>query len=158
MSRTLSKKIKRIVIKLGSGTIAKHYMHPSASGLVSLVEEIATVRKQGVQVVLVSSGSIVLGLGEIKQNVRPSEVSSLQALAAIGQNVLMNLYTQLLKKNKLCCAQILLTWDDFSDRLRYNNARHTIVKILDYGMIPLINENDTISTDEIKFGDNDKLS
>lgn len=158
MSRTFSKKIKRLVIKLGSGTIAKHYMHPESSSLVSLLEEISLIQKQGVDVVLVSSGSIVLGLGEIKQEVRPSDVSSLQALAAIGQNVLMNLYTQLLKKNKLRCAQILLTWDDFSDRVRYNNARHTINKIIDYGMIPIINENDTISTDEIKFGDNDKLS
>jgi len=158
MSRAFSKKIKRLVIKLGSGTIAKYYTHPEGSSLVSLLEEISLIQKQGVEVVLVSSGSIVLGLGEIKQEVRPSEVSSLQALAAIGQNVLMNLYTQLLKKNKLCCAQILLTWDDFSDRLRYNNARNTIAKILAYGMIPIINENDTISTDEIKFGDNDKLS
>lgn len=158
MPRTLPPKIKRIVIKLGSGTIAKYYLDPAASGLSSLIEEIACIQRQGLQVVLVSSGSIVLGLGEIKQQTRPSEVSSLQALAAIGQNVLMNLYTQLLKKNKLRCAQILLTWDDFSDRLRYNNARNTILRVLDYGMIPIINENDTISTDEIKFGDNDKLS
>ncbi len=158
MSRTLSKKIKRLVVKLGSGTIAHYYKNPCACGLASLIEEIGIVQKQGIQVVLVSSGSIVLGLGEINQTVRPAELSSLQALAAIGQNVLMNVYTQLLEKNKLRCAQILLTWDDFSDRVRYNNARNTIGKILDYGMIPIINENDTISTEEIKFGDNDKLS
>lgn len=158
MSRTLKKQIKRIVIKLGSGTIANYYMNPEGSGFEALVEEIAQVQAKGVEVVLVSSGSIVLGLGELQQHIRPSDVASLQALAAIGQNVLMRLYTQLFKKNKLRCAQILLTWDDFNDRLRYNNARHTIEKILEYGTIPIINENDTISTDEIKFGDNDRLS
>lgn len=158
MSRTLQKQIKRLVIKLGSGTIANYYMNPEASGFEKLVDEISVLHAKGIEVVLVSSGSIVLGLGELKQHVRPSDVASLQALAAIGQNVLMRLYTQFFKKNKLRCAQILLTWDDFNDRTRYNNARHTIDKILEYGTVPIINENDTISTDEIKFGDNDRLS
>lgn len=158
MSRTFEGKIKRIVIKLGSGTIANYYMNPKASAFGSLVDEICSVCRQGVQVVVVSSGSIVLGLGELGQRVRPTDVASLQALAGIGQNVLMSLYTQLLKKNRYRCAQILLTWDDFNDRARYNSARHTIDKILDYGVIPIINENDTISNDEIRFGDNDRLS
>ncbi|MDD3374856.1 MAG: glutamate 5-kinase [Candidatus Omnitrophica bacterium] len=158
MSRKFKKKIKRVVIKIGSGIIANFYMKPQSSGLRFIVKEIAALRKKGIDVVLVSSGSIVLGLGEICAHVRPSDVSSLQALAAIGQNVLMRTYTDLFKKNKLRCAQILLTWDDFDVRLRYNNARSTINKILDYGLVPIINENDTISTDEIKFGDNDKLS
>ncbi|MCX5681359.1 MAG: glutamate 5-kinase, partial [Candidatus Omnitrophica bacterium] len=89
MSRTLKKQIKRIVIKLGSGTIANYYMHPEGSGFEALVEEISQAHAKGIQVVLVSSGSIVLGLGELQQHVRPPDVASLQALAAIGQNVLM---------------------------------------------------------------------
>lgn len=158
MSRTFERKIKRIVIKLGSGTIANYYVNSKASAFESLVDEICSVAQQGVEVVLVSSGSIILGLDELGQRVRPTDVPSLQALAAIGQNVLMRLYTQLFKKNKFRCAQILLTWDDFTNRVRYNNARNTIEKILGYGIIPVINENDTISTEEIKFGDNDRLS
>lgn len=158
MSRTFERKIKRIVIKLGSATIANYYMNPKASAFESLASEICAVSRQGIDVVLVSSGSIVLGLGELGQRLRPADVTSLQALAAIGQNVLMHLYTQLFRKNGLCCAQVLLTWDDFRDRLRYNSARKTIEKILEYDVIPIINENDTISNDEIKFGDNDRLS
>ena len=158
MSRKFGRKIKRVVIKIGSGIIANFYMKPQSSGLRSIVKEIALLRKKGIDVVLVSSGSIVLGLGEIREHVRPTDVASLQALAAIGQNVLMRTYTDLLKKSKLRCAQVLLTSEDFDDRKRYNNARSTINKILGYGLVPIINENDTISTDEIKFGDNDKLS
>ncbi len=158
MPRKFGRKIKRVVIKVGSGIIANFYMKPRASGLRFIVKEISNLRKKGIEVVLVSSGSIVLGLGEIRGHVRPSDVSSLQALAAIGQNVLMRMYTDQFGKNKLRCAQVLLTWEDFDERLRYNNARSTINKILGYGVVPIINENDTISTDEIKFGDNDKLS
>jgi len=158
MSRQFPRKIKRIVIKIGSGIIANFYMNPRTSRFQSVIKQIGQMQKKGIEVILVSSGSIVLGLGETKQGIRPSDVASLQALAAIGQNVLMRTYSELFKKNKLRCAQVLLTWDDFDNRLRYNNAHNTIDKILGYGVIPIINENDTISTDEIKFGDNDRLS
>lgn len=158
MSRQLSRTIKRVVVKIGSSVIAAYKMKPREAGLCSLIEQMSAIKKNGTQIILVSSGAIVLGMGEINQKLRPSDLASLQACAAIGQNVLMRTYSDLFKEHNMKCAQVLLTWDDFSDRDRYNNARHTLEKILDYGIIPVVNENDTISTDEIKFGDNDRLS
>lgn len=158
MQRKFPKPIKRIVIKIGSSLIATYKMKPRTARLRSLVEQIATVRREGVEVVLVSSGAIVLGMGEMDLRKRPSDVASLQALAAIGQAALMHKYNQLFKKNKLHCGQVLLTWDDFNSRGRYNNARNTFLAMLQRGVVPIVNENDTISTEEIKFGDNDKLS
>jgi len=158
MLRKFPRQIKRVVIKVGSSVIATYKMKPEKARLRSLIEQIANARKNGVEVILVSSGAIVLGMGEMNLRIRPSELASLQALAAIGQTVLMRTYSELFKKNKTKCAQILLTWDDFNDRTRYNNARHTLQDLFGRGVVPVINENDTIATDEIKFGDNDKLS
>lgn len=158
MPRKFPRPIKRIVIKVGSSVIATYKMKPQKARLRSLVEQIGKVHKKKIDVVLVSSGAIVLGMGELNTRTRPGDLASLQALAAIGQTVLMRTYSELFKKTKLKCAQVLLTWDDFDARRRYNNARNTLRAILDRGVIPIINENDTISTDEIKFGDNDKLS
>ena len=158
MSRKFPRSIKRIVIKIGSSVIATYKMRPRKARLRSLVSQIHQARRNGIEVVLVSSGAIVLGLGEIRSSSRPNDLASLQASAAIGQNVLMRLYSDMFRKHKLTCAQVLLTWDDFDDRLRFNNARKTLDAILEQKAIPIINENDTISTDEIKFGDNDKLS
>ncbi len=158
MSRTFPREIKRLVVKVGSSLIATYKMKPKKAMLSSLVSQMSEVSRQGKQVVLVSSGAIVLGMGELGEPVRPSDLASLQARAAIGQAVLMRVYSDLFKKNKTKCAQILLTWEDFDNRVRYNNARNTFLSILESGVIPIVNENDTISTDEIKFGDNDKLS
>ncbi len=158
MSRKFPRPIKRIVIKVGSSVIATYQMKPRTARLRSLIEQISRVTKKGIDVVLVSSGAIVLGMGEVNARCRPGDLASLQALAAIGQTVLMRTYSELFKKNKIRCAQMLLTWDDFDARGRYNNARNTLRAILKCGVVPVINENDTISTDEIKFGDNDKLS
>ena len=158
MSRKFPRQVKRIVIKVGSSVIATYKMKPKKARLRSLIDQISAATKGGVEVILVSSGAIVLGMGELGLRARPSELASLQALAAIGQTVLMRTYSELFKKNKAKCAQILLTWDDFNDRTRYNNARHTFDALLERGVVPIINENDTIATDEIKFGDNDKLS
>ncbi len=138
--------------------IATYKMKPRVAQLRSLVEEICKVQKKGIDVVLVSSGAIVLGMGELSQKLRPADLASLQAISAVGQTVLMNRYNEFFKKNDSTCAQILLTWDDFDNRLRYNNARSTFRAMFDWKIIPIVNENDTISTDEIKFGDNDKLS
>lgn len=158
MSRDFSKKIKRVVIKVGSGVIANYRLKPRTARLRSLVEQIAGARSRGIEIVFVSSGAIVLGMGELGLKRRPGDVAQLQGLAAIGQTVLMRTYSQLFSRVKMKCAQVLLTWDDFDDRRRYNNARRTLKMLLSQGVVPVINENDTISTDEIKFGDNDKLS
>ncbi len=158
MHRTFPRKIKRVVVKVGSSVIATYSLKPRTARLRSLVDQISQLRRQNVEVVLVSSGAIVLGMGETSLLRRPTELSLLQALAAIGQTVLMRTYVDLFKKNKTKCAQVLLTWDDFDARSRHNNARNTIEAILKCGMVPVINENDTVATDEIRFGDNDKLS
>lgn len=158
MSRKFPRPVKRIVIKVGSSVIATYAMKPRIAHLGSLAAQIARVQRDGIEVILVSSGAIVLGMGELGQTKRPTDLASLQALAAIGQAALMNKYTDLFKKHKTKCAQILLTWDDFSNRARYNSARDTFQAILQRHVLPVVNENDTIATDEIKFGDNDKLS
>ena len=158
MSRKFPRPIKRIVVKVGSSVIATYKMKPRTARLGSLAQQIGHLRRAGIDVILVSSGAIVLGMGELQEKFRPSDLPSLQASAAIGQTKLMQTYVELFKKNKIKCAQLLLTWDDFDNRQRFNNARNTLLAILERGIIPIINENDTISTEEIKFGDNDKLS
>lgn len=158
MQRKFPRPIKRIVIKVGSSVIATYKMKPRIARLSSLVGQICSVQRDGVEVILVSSGAIVFGMGEMNLMKRPSELAGLQALSAVGQTILMKKYNELFKKNKSKCAQVLLTWDDFSNRQRYNNARNTFQTMLQWGIVPVVNENDTISTDEIKFGDNDKLS
>lgn len=156
--RKFPRKIKRVVVKVGSSVVATYKLKPRVAQLRSLVEQITTVRSQGLDVVLVSSGAIVLGMGELSKKYRPSDLASLQASSAVGQTILMNKYNQLFKSYQTKCAQLLLTWDDFDNRVRYNNARNTFNAMFEMGIVPVVNENDTISTDEIKFGDNDKLS
>ena len=158
MERKFPRKIKRVVIKVGSSLLATHLLKPHEASLKGLVIQICALRDKGIEVVLVSSGAIALGLGEMGERVRPADTASLQAAASIGQALLMRLYGDYFKARKSICAQLLLTWDDFADRVRFNNARNTLNVLLERGVIPIINENDTISTDEIKFGDNDKLS
>ncbi|MBF0385260.1 MAG: glutamate 5-kinase [Candidatus Omnitrophica bacterium] len=158
MERKFSGKIRRIVVKVGSSVIANERMKPRLDLLKSLTAQIALLRAFGCEVILVSSGAIVFGMGDMGLKKRPADLASLQALAAVGQTVLMKKYKELFKIKKLNCAQILLTWDDFDDRTRFNNARNTFETMLKWGIVPIINENDTIATDEIRFGDNDKLS
>jgi len=108
-------------------------------------------------VLAVSSGAIALGMSILKLTSRPKQLQYLQATAAVGQHELMHVYHRSLDKHGLNCAQLLLTWEDFSDR-RYLNAKHTLNTLLKLNCVPIINENDTVATEEIKFGDNDKLS
>ncbi len=158
MNRIFQKKIERVVIKLGSSQIVDGKLSPKIADLKRLASQVATLQKNHIDVVLVSSGAIALGMGELLERKRPTELADLQARAAIGQAALMRLYSELFKTVKLKCAQVLLTWDDFDNRARFQNARHTLEAILKQGVVPIINENDTTSTEEIKFGDNDKLS
>ncbi len=154
----INKKIKRVVIKIGSSLFYSGKNKLNLKLFDQLVTQLVTLKKEGKEVVVVSSGSIALGLFALKLEDRPKELAYLQAAAAIGQNELMHLYDKSFKKKKIICAQVLLTWEDFSDRKRYLNAKNTLSTLLKLGVIPIINENDTISTDEIKFGDNDQLS
>ncbi len=158
MTRTFQRPIKRIVVKLGSSQIADARMRAKTGQLAALCKQIRDLRKQHIEVVLVSSGAIALGMGELGETVRSTELAQLQARAAIGQAALMRLYSELFRKQGLKCGQVLLTWDDFENRSRFLNAGRTLEAILAKGVVPVINENDTTSTEEIKFGDNDKLS
>lgn len=123
-----------------------------------IARQVAELTTQGVHVIIVSSGAIALGMGALKLDERPKDLSSLQAAAAVGQPGLMHAWRDAFHDKGIFCAQILLTWEDIKDRQRYLNAKHTLHRLLDMGVVPVINENDTVATEEIKFGDNDKLS
>ncbi|HLD88230.1 MAG TPA: glutamate 5-kinase [Candidatus Omnitrophota bacterium] len=146
-----------MVVKLGSSQIVDGRLRPKIKKLGLLAKQVAKLHKKHIEVILVSSGAIALGMGELKERERPTELAALQARAAIGQAVLMRLYCELFGKEHLKCGQVLLTWDDFEKR-HFLNARNALEAILKQGVVPIINENDTTSTEEIKFGDNDKLS
>lgn len=151
------KKYKKIVVKIGS-SLLYFGKELDEQFLEQFTGQIAQLVKLGKDVVLVSSGAIASGMYVLKFNLRPKDISSLQALAAVGQHFLMSRYRYFFSKNNLECAQVLLTWDDFDSRRRYLNAKNTLLRLLELGTVPIINENDTVATDEIKFGDNDQLS
>ncbi len=151
------KSYKKIVVKIGSSLFAAGKNKLDMALVNNLAGQIAILVKQGKEVVVVSSGAIALGMSILKLTQRPKELRQLQAVAAIGQHELMHVYKLALARCGLNCAQVLLTWDDFSKK-RYGNAKNTINTILKFKALPIINENDTVATEEIKFGDNDKLS
>ena len=152
------KKSKRVVIKIGSSLFytGKYLKIGNIFEIISGISALGQL--YDTQVIVVSSGAIALGMNIMGLKARPGDLPTLQAAAALGQNELMDKYSEFFKKYKKKCAQILLTWDDFSSRKRYLNAKNTLVKLLEMGVVPIVNENDTVSTEEIKFGDNDKLS
>jgi glutamate 5-kinase len=146
-------KSRRIVVKIGSRLLAQDSELPK-----ELANELATLVASGRSVVLVSSGAIALGCARLGYKTRPSEMAKLQAAAAAGQSVLMRRYEEAFGERGLTVAQVLLTHADLADRERLNNARDAIAELLDAGAVPIINENDTVATDEIRFGDNDQLA
>ncbi len=150
------KNYKRIVVKVGSSILDVQGKEIDSRHLEAVVYQIITLAREGKEVVLVSSGAIACGMFLLGLSRRPQDLSNLQATAAIGQNELMAIYRRLLK-DKLC-AQILLTWEDFKDEKRKLNVGNTISTLIKKKVLPVINENDTVSTEEIKFGDNDTLS
>ena len=153
----MAKQAKKVVVKIGSSVIAPGGKLDSAL-ITKIVEDILRVEKKGYKVVLVSSGAIACGLNCLGHKRRPNDTYALMAISSLGQIALMDVFNNKFKKYKRKCAQILLTWDDFDNRKRYMNIRKTIDKILSMGAIPVINENDVTSYDEIRFGDNDRLS
>ncbi len=157
---TLSgKNYKTIVIKVGSSLFYSKKESLDIERLSEIVSQITfLLKKENRKIIIVSSGAIALGMDILGLKSRPKDLPYLQAAAAIGQNVLMDSYGYFLKKSGINSAQILLTWDDFNDRRRYLNAKNTLLTLLKLGSVPIINENDTVSTEEIKFGDNDRLS
>ena len=155
--KELLKSVRRVVIKVGSGVLT------SSDGLdmaviQNLTADIDSLRKNGIEVILVSSGAIASGLKKIGFSKRPQSVSQQQAMAAVGQSSLMMAYEEAFGRHGQKVAQILVTRDDLTHRRRYLNARNTLLTLLAWKVIPIINENDTVVVDEIKFGDNDNLS
>lgn len=155
--KTLAQR-KRWVIKIGSALLTNDGRGLNLDGMTSWVNQIAALMEQGHEVVIVSSGSVAEGMVRLGWKTRPDSVHQLQAAAAIGQMGLIQTYETLFEKHNRITAQILLTHDDLSNRKRYLNARSTLRTLLDLGVVPVINENDTVVTDEIKFGDNDTLA
>jgi len=149
---------KRIVVKIGTKVITSKDMTLDNARMKDLVGQIAAVKARGIDVIVVTSGAIGAGMGLLGLKRRPVQLSELQAAAAIGQSHLMHLYGEYFKEKGYLAGQILLTQEDFNDRQRYVNIKRTIDNLLVYNAIPVINENDTVATDEIKCGDNDRLS
>lgn len=148
----------RVIVKIGSTLITNHGEGVDHALIGEWVRQIAVLRQQHHQVVLVSSGAIAEGMKRLGWKERPQEIHKLQAAAAVGQMGLIQVYESAFRKHGLGTAQVLLTHDDLADRTRYLNARSTLSTLLALGVLPIINENDTVVTDEIKFGDNDTLA
>ncbi|MDD4938578.1 MAG: glutamate 5-kinase [Candidatus Omnitrophica bacterium] len=152
-----AKNYKRIVVKIGSSIFCSEGGFEGAL-FDHIAGQVASLTRMKYELIVVSSGAIALGMRVLGLRSRPGDLSFLQAAASIGQNALMDNYSRAFRGDKVNCGQILLTREDFNDRKRYLNAKNTLTTLLKLGSIPVINENDTISTDEIRFGDNDRLS
>ena len=157
MSRSRLASAKRLVVKVGSALVTSNGNGLDLAAIDSWARQIAALREQGREVILVSSGAVACGVQRLGWGRRPKTVHEKQAAAAVGQAGLVEVYEAAFSKHGLHTAQILLTHDDLADRKRYLNARATLNTLLALGVIPIINENDTVITDEIKFGDNDTL-
>lgn len=149
---------QRLVIKLGTGILTDDRNHPDVSQMKQLVGQITSLKKQGREVVLVSSGAVGAGMGSLGLERRPRDLADLQACAAVGQTRLMHIYSDLFAQHGLSVGQVLLTHADLKHHDRHLNARNTLVALLDRNIIPIVNENDAVSFTELKFGDNDTLS
>lgn len=147
----------RWVVKIGSALLTDDGKGLARKSIIDWVDQLAELRRNGLEIILVSSGSVAEGMSRLGIKERPEALHLLQAAAAVGQMGLVQAYEEAFQRHNLHTAQVLLTHDDLSNRKRYLNARSTLRSIIDLGAIPIINENDTVATDEIRFGDNDTL-
>ena len=155
---TKTNRINRIIVKIGSSLITDDGRGLDSTALKEWTRQMAEIKQQGYEVILVSSGAVAEGMLRLRWNKRPSMIHELQAAAAVGQMGLIRAYEDAFQASGLHTAQILLTHDDLSNRTRYLNARSTLRTLINMGIVPIVNENDSIATDEIKFGDNDTLA
>ncbi|MBI4431889.1 MAG: glutamate 5-kinase [Candidatus Omnitrophica bacterium] len=153
----MTKKIRSMVIKIGTSVLTREGRFDRTI-IGNLSKEVAVFLKTGARVCIVTSGAIGAGMTLLKLKSRPSSMQGLQAAAAVGQRYLMQCYEEAFARYGFSTAQVLLTWDDMVSPKRYLNAKNTLKQIQDWGRVPIINENDTVATDEIRFGDNDRLS
>lgn len=158
MRKEILKGVKRIVIKIGSRVLTDADAALDMAVIGRICRDIAALHQKGLKIVVVSSGAIAAGRSELGLTERPKTIPHKQAAAAVGQTRLMRAYEEALSPHNLKAAQVLLTSEDLASRQRFLNARATLDALLGFGIIPVINENDTVVVDEIKFGDNDNLS
>lgn len=145
---------KRVVVKVGSSSVSGE----NAAQIPSLVESLARLHAAGSEVILVSSGAIATGVPFLKLESRPDDLATQQAAAAVGQNILVNRYQRSLSVHEIIAGQVLLTAGDMENDTHRVNAKRAIERLLQLGILPIINENDTVATHEIRFGDNDRLA
>ncbi|WP_040703088.1 glutamate 5-kinase, partial [Nocardiopsis salina] len=149
---------RRIVVKVGSSSLTTPEGRIDATRLRSLADVLAERRTAGQEVILVSSGAVAAGMTPLGMNRRPHDLASQQAAASVGQGLLLAAYTAELARYGLNAAQVLLTVEDMMRRVQHRNAQRTLRRLLDIGAVPVVNENDTVATHEIRFGDNDRLA
>lgn len=152
------KDVTRVVVKVGTSTLTHSTGLLNLKRIEKIVRQLADIHNQGIQVVLVTSGAIGAGMGKLGLKVRPKTMPEKQAAAAVGQGILIHMYEKFFCEYGKTIAQILLTKEDIVDEERYLNARNTFFMLLSQGVIPIVNENDAVVTDEIRVGDNDTLS
>lgn len=150
--------MRRLVVKIGSNILTSKDNGLDIERIQSIADDISAVQDKGFEVTVVSSGAVAAGMKKLGLKEKPKDIILKQAAAAVGQSSLIRAYEKCIGVHDKKVAQILLTRDDFTDRKRYINSRNTLITLLSYGIIPIINENDTVATDEIKFGDNDHLA
>ena len=151
-------KARRIVVKVGTYTLNDPSGRLDREHMRDLVRQIAAYHSQGHEVILVSSGAIAAGVELLQLSDRPQDIPSLQAASSVGQGLLLQLYNSFFSDYGILVGQVLLTQYDFAHRQQYLNARNTFSRLMDQGVIPLVNENDTVAVEEIRFGDNDRLA
>lgn len=156
--REALKQVRRCVIKIGSALITNAGQGLDRDAIAGWVAQIAKLRAQGIECLVVTSGAVAAGMQRLGRRQRPHALHELQAMAAIGQMSLVQVYESAFQQFGLHAAQVLLIHDDFTNRQRYLNARSTLRTLVDFGVIPIINENDTVATEEIRFSDNDTLA
>ena len=149
---------RKVVIKIGSNVLTREDGLPDQKRIEHLVEQLSTIKKQGIEVVVVSSGAVASGRSLIKIQEKQNTVAARQLLASIGQIKLINTYMHLFEKQALLCSQVLVTKEDFRDRMHYLNIKNCLEILLQYHVIPIVNENDVVSVTELMFTDNDELA
>lgn len=156
--RTVLTSAKRVVVKVGSSSLTSREGGIDDARLNDLVDALATARRRGLEIVLVSSGAIAAGLAPLGLAKRPRDLARQQAAASVGQGLLIHRYTDAFARHQVRVGQVLLTIDDITRRGHYRNAYRTFAKLLELDVLPVVNENDTVATSEIRFGDNDRLA
>ena len=152
------KRARRVVIKIGSAVVASRTKGVDGRRIRALADDFAYLREKGIEVIVVTSGAVAAGMGKLGLTERPKTIELKQAAAAVGQSTLIRMYEKNLARHGIHAGQMLLTGADLNDRRRFLNARNTLNKLIEFGVIPVINENDTVSVEELKFSDNDNLA